>query len=79
MFQLRLNQGCLWSPVFMSLRRIGDRQSQKATSVWILDGFLSENSHHSTARAFQPDWLAEQKEASTVPYGHAVPRCRKEH
>lgn len=39
MFQLCLNQGCLWSLVFMSLSGIGDRQSKKATSVWILDGF----------------------------------------
>ena len=39
MSQLRLNQGCLWSLVFMSLSRIGDRQSKKATSMWILDGF----------------------------------------
>lgn len=32
-----------------------------------------------SARSFQPDWLAKQKEASTLPYGHAVPRYRKEH
>lgn len=37
------------------------------------------NSLPALRAPFQPDWLAKQKETSTVPYGPAVPRCRKEH
>lgn len=46
----------LW--FFMSLGGIGGRQSKKATSVWILDGFLERI--HSPHRTLLSTWLVSQ-------------------
>ncbi len=56
------------------------RQTELKSNIHVdIRWFLRKNSLPAPHAPFQPDWLAKQKETSSLPYGHAVPRNRKEH